>query len=391
MRRAGTATRRDAAVVAGVLALAVLTALANRDDTDRPLLPWGSTLILVSSAALLWRRRFPLPVLLVTAAAALLYYPLDFPDSSIGLALVVTLYTWAREHGWPVPAGAAAGLAIAFAALPVLAGAEPDGRGVAELGRAAVPIATILLLAVVVGEVARSRARQVAQADQRAALAEATRESLAAQRATEERLRIARELHDVLAHQISLINVQAGAALHTREPEAAFAALGAIRTASKDALREVRAVLGVLRQADAADPVQPAPSLAGLPELLDRTEAAGLPVHATVGVEPSTLPAAVDLAAYRIVQEALTNAVRHAAASEAAVEIRREGADVLVTVDDDGRGPVDIPALRHGNGLRGMAERAVAVGGQVQAAPRPGGGFRVRARLPIGAGEDPAR
>ncbi|TDC61373.1 sensor histidine kinase [Micromonospora sp. KC207] len=383
MRRTGTATWHDAAVAAVVLALTVATAVANRDGAGPPLVPWGWTLILVGAAALLWRQRFPVPVLLVTAGAALLYYPLGFPDSSIGLSLVVAHYTVARARGWPIAAGAAAVLTVAFATLAQ--------DGVADHLQAAAPVGAILLLAVVLGEVTRSRARQVAQAHERAALAEASRESLAAQRAAEERLRIARELHDVLAHQISLINVQAGAALHTREPELAFQALAAIRTASKDALREVRAVLGVLRQADAADPVQPAPSLAQLAELLQRTEAAGLPVRATVAVEPSQLPAAVDLIAYRIVQEALTNAVRHAAASAAAVEIRRDGDDVIVTVDDDGAGPADAQALRQGTGLRGMAERVVAVGGQVQAAPRPGGGFRVRARLPIGPEQEHPR
>ncbi|MFC3384517.1 sensor histidine kinase [Couchioplanes azureus] len=377
-------TWRAAAIPALVLIFDVVVVETSGDRGGRPLMPLGWTLMVVSAAALYWRQQHPVAVLAVTSVTGLLYYPLSFPDSPIALAFVIALYTVARDRERWLSIGAALFLAIAF---PVLTSLNLDGygrqRSVQTQVQTAVGVAAILLLAIILGEVARSRMRHVAQAEQRAALAEATRESEALRRAMEERLRIARDLHDVVAHQISLINVQANAALHTRSPDGAFEALEAIRTASKDALREVRAVLGVLRQADGADPVQPSPSLARLPELIGRTEAAGLPVRSHVDVPPTPLPTSVELAAYRIVQEALTNAVRHAAASTVEVDIRCRGGDVMVTVEDDGTKPVDPRAVRDGNGLLGMAERAAAVGGEVTAGPRPGGGFRVEARLPI--------
>ena len=165
--------------------------------------------------------------------------------------------------------------------------------------------------------------------------------------------------------------------LHTREPEAAFAALREIRTASKDALREMRTVLGMLRDADR-------PGLAGLPELLDRMSATGLAATATIPA--LDLPPPVEQAAYRIVQEALTNTVRHASATSVDVDIHQDGDDVVVTITDDGTGgSADIG----GSGLRGMAERAAALGGAFEAGPSPSGGFRVRASLPLPANGTP--
>ncbi|GGN93037.1 two-component sensor histidine kinase [Actinoplanes lobatus] len=358
---------RDAAVAVAVAALTTVTALTSTDGA-RPLMPAGAALIAAACAALLWRQRFPATVLAVTAMATLLYYPLGFPDAPLILAPVVALYTAARERG-PVPAGAAA---IAMTAVFAAAGGDPF--------QVLIGIAPLLLLPVVLGEVARGRARQVAQAEERAALAEASRENEALRRAAEERLRIARELHDVLAHQLSMITVQAGAALHTREPDGAFAALRTIRAAGKEALREVRTVLGVLRDDE--------PSLAGLPALIGRTEAAGLPVHLTGPPAETTVPAAVQAAAYRIVQEALTNTIRHAEADHAEVTLLVDGPDLLVTVTDDGSATT---AVTEGNGLRGMTERATALGGDLRAGPRPDGGFQVRARIPLTLPEDGTR
>jgi signal transduction histidine kinase len=142
-------------------------------------------------------------------------------------------------------------------------------------------------------------------------------------------------------------------------------------------------VLNLLRQADSADPVQPGPSLTHLSELIAGTEAAGLPVRSSIELPPAALPATVDAAAYRIVQEALTNAIRHSSASAADVQIRQDGSYLLVAVEDDGDSPIDPEALRDGNGLRGMTERATVIGGRFQAGPRPEGGFRVQARLPV--------
>ncbi|MBG0563661.1 sensor histidine kinase [Actinoplanes aureus] len=328
------------------------------------------------------RQNYPVAVLVCTSAAALAYYPPGFPDAPIALSFVVALYTVARDRSPVLSVSAAVLLVLAFSVLPALHADGLNGM-LRDQVQTVIGVAPILLLTVVLGEVARTRARHVAQAEQRAALAEATRESEASGRAMEERLRIARELHDVVAHQISLIHVQASAALRIRSPEPAFEALEAIRTTSNDALREVRAVLSLLRQADRADPVQPGPSLARLRELIAGTEAAGLPVRSSVKLAATALPATVDAAAYRIMQEALTNAIRHSSASSAGVVIRQDGGQLMVTVEDDGEGPVDPETLRNGNGLRGMTERAIMIGGRIQALPRPEGGFTVRARLPV--------
>ncbi|WP_430789426.1 sensor histidine kinase [Actinoplanes sp. G11-F43] len=349
---------REAALVAGVLALDVATALTTADDAERPLWPVGLAIVVGSAVALFWRRRFPYPVLAVTTTAALIYYPLGFPDSPMALAMVTALYTVARDRG-PRPA-------LLAAAVPAVAFAAISGPG---LIRAALGIVPLLLLPVVLGEIARGRARQTAHAEERAALAEAR----LATEAAEERLRIARELHDVLAHQLSLITVQSGAALHTRDPDGAFAALGAIRTAGREALHEMRTVLDTLRQDDP-------PGAADLGLLLERTKAAGLIVRSHV--DTAGLPDAVRRAAYRIVQEALTNVLRHASATSVDVEIRQAGDRVVVTFGDDGRGSV---ATVEGNGMRGMAERAAALGGTFEAGARPGGGFLVTAGLPAGA------
>jgi signal transduction histidine kinase len=346
---------RDAALAAAVFALDAAVALTNGSPA-----PAAWALLALASAALLFRLRFPLTVLAVTGAAAVAYYPLAFPDAPIVLNPVIALYTVGRHRG---PAWSAAGGALLIALFTLTSG-EP----VPIL----VSLTPIMALPVIIGEFTRIRARHLAEAEERARLAEATRESEALRRTAEERLRIARELHDALGHQLSLISVQAGAALHAGEPEPAFEALRAIRTASKEALGEMRSVLGMLRE-----PEQP--GLTALPALFERTGTAGLTVRATVDA-PAELAGPVQQAAYRIVQESLTNAVRHAHAISADVSIRHSGGRLLVTVENPG---LPHAAFTPGSGLRGMAERAAALGGGVDAGPKPGGGFRVAAWLPI--------
>ncbi|MEU4625759.1 sensor histidine kinase [Actinoplanes sp. NPDC023801] len=352
---------RDAALAAAVFALDAAVATMNTGSGNRPLMPAGWLLLLLASAALLVRRRFPLTVLAVTGAAAVAYYPLEFPDAPIVLNTAIALYTAGRHRGPAWSAGGGTILITLFAAtsrqpVPILLSLTP-----------------IMALPVTLGEFARVRARHLAHAEERARLAEETRESEALRRTAEERLRIARELHDALGHQLSLISVQAGAALHAGEPEPAFEALRAIRTASKEALGEMRSVLGMLRDAEQ-------PDLTALPGLFARTTAAGLTVRSTVDA-PTELAPPVQRAAYRIVQESLTNAVRHAHAASADVHIQQCGDRLRVTVDNPG--PPVRPGFTPGGGLRGMTERATALGGTVEAGPAPGGGFRVAAWLPI--------
>jgi signal transduction histidine kinase len=327
----------------------------------------------VGIVALAFRRRFPVLATTVAGISTAYYYIGPFPDGMEMLTFVAASYLAAAE-GRRVAAyvGTAAALVVFGWAEFVIGPTRPE-RFLGVLAWA--------LVVVIAGEVTRYHRAYLNEARRRVAEAERTREEEALRRATEERLRIARELHDVLAHKISLINVQAGAALHRRDPEQAYAALTAIKDASKETLRELRTTLGVLRQVDEAQPLTPAPSLDHLEELIARTRSAGLTVGLTVSGDRVALPSSVDLAAYRIVQEALTNAVRHAGPATATVLVRYDADRVTVQIADDGRGCDG----EEGNGIRGMRERAAAIGGTVTAADRPGGGFLVHASLPLTA------
>jgi signal transduction histidine kinase len=258
---------------------------------------------------------------------------------------------------------------VTFVWLPWLVGtgdAAPVGHALA--------VSAWLLVVGLVGEAVRVRRERGAERAR-------AREDEGRRRIGEERLRISRELHDVLAHNVSLINVQSSVALHLldEQPEQARAALAAIKEASAETLREMRGVLGALRDDGEALPRDPAPSLARLDELLAQVRGAGVTVDARIEGEPAALPAGVDLAAYRIVQEALTNVRRHAPGASARVRVAYRPADIEVEVDDDGPG---IDELVAGNGLTGMRERAAALDGELITGPGARGGFRVLARLP---------
>ncbi len=239
-------------------------------------------------------------------------------------------------------------------------------------------VATWAVALLAVSELARVRREQWAREPERA---RAER-----RRADEERLRIARELHDVLAHSISVINVQAGVglALLDSDPEQARTALTTIKAKSKEALGEVRQVLDTLRAPE--PPAHPAPGLDRLPELVEQAASAGLTVTVE-GEPPPRLSPGADLAAFRIVQEALTNVVRHSGSREARVHIEHGDGRLRLTVDDDGPA-TGADAGGTGNGLAGMRERAAALGGTIEAGTRPDGGFRVLAVLPIATEED---
>jgi len=205
------------------------------------------------------------------------------------------------------------------------------------------------------------------------------REEEARHRAAQERLRIARELHDVLGHHISLISVQAGVALHLM----ARIALTVIKDASKDALRELRSVLDVLRQVNEEAPRAPAAGLASLAELVARAAEAGLQVQSEVSGDLKRLPASVDLAAFRIVQEALTNVMRHAGQSSASVQVRCDEQELTLRIENEAGPDGSHGGGGSGQGIIGMRERAAALGGVLEAGERPDGGFRVVARLPL--------
>jgi signal transduction histidine kinase len=339
-------------------------------------------LLVLGPLALVLRRRYVRQVLVFVFAVTTIYvargYPLGPNFLSLGFAIVSAIFAGERVLAWTaVGAGW-----LLFLGLPWALG-QSNGPKVL----AAVAIGAWLLVAFAGAEGVRSRRERFAEVRR-------TRALQARQQADEERLRIAQELHDVLAHNISLINVQSGVALHLmdEQPEQARIALTAINEASADALREVRSVLGVLRGTGEHAPRAPTAGLDRLDDLVTRTTAAGVGVTLEVRGERRPLPASIDLAAFRIVQESLTNIVRHARAGAATVELTYAPNELTVQVDDDGRGPDASGARREvplpdgdggGNGIPGMRERAVALGGTFDAGPRSGGGFRVRARIPL--------
>ncbi|HEY6310856.1 MAG TPA: sensor histidine kinase [Streptosporangiaceae bacterium] len=332
-------------------------------------------LVAVACLALAWRRRYPVTVLAVSVTAVAVYSLLGYVNGAALIAPVLALYAAATRVSARRAAAAAVGtLAVLMAAT---AANNPFGH-ISGGGFDVIPF--MVVAALFAGVAVANRRAYAASVRDRA-------EQDARQRIDEERLRIARELHDVVAHTMATINVQAGVAAHVlpTQPEAAADALQAIKTASKEGLRELRAILNVLRQADDADPVQPAPGTAQLDALIEGARRAGLQVTLTVTGEPYPLPAAVDLAAYRIVQESLTNVIRHAGPASAAVSLAYHDDELRIDVADTGQGPHASATGTAGHGLAGMRERAAAVGGTVQAGPRPGGGFLVAARLPIGS------
>ncbi|MEV0702748.1 sensor histidine kinase [Saccharopolyspora sp. NPDC050389] len=367
----------DVALALVVAAMVVGSGLLRFPTTFADFHLLDGLLIAAACAALLLRRRFPVPVALITLVSCGVYYPLSTFDGPLVLAFAVALFTVAAEGHTAVA------VVLAVAAM-LLVGYGEASTGQRHLDNTSLYLlAGWLVAAVAIGGLVRNRRAYLHEAEQRMLAAEREKDEEARRRASDERLRIARELHDVLGHHISLINVQAGAALHrlAADPGQAEPALVSIKQASKDALRDLRATLGVLRQVDEAAPTAPAPSLARIDELVEQAGAAGLAVRTELAGPVRPLPPEVDLAGYRIVQEALTNVTRHADARTACVRIRYSDHDVRVEIDDDGVGAADRNANR-GNGIRGMEERAQALGGEFSAGARPSGGFRVHARLP---------
>ena len=357
------------------------TFFAARGQAGEGLRSFGALsglLLAASAAALVLRRVRPVAVLAFVMAVTVAYYVVDYPYGPAFVALVVAFYT-AVTRGHRVAAGAvAAGGYVAYVLLESRVGPE-GGPSVAHAGA----LAAWLLVVLIASEVFRVRRERAAE-EARLKGEEARR------RASEERLRIARELHDVVAHNISLINVQAGVALHLidQQPEQARSALSAIKQASKEALGELRSVLDVLRQVDEEEPRAPAPTLKDLDHLVSGAAAAGLDVRVETEGAAHPLPPSVDLAAYRIVQEALTNVVRHAGPVAATVRVAYGPGTVTVQVDDDGRGRATAATAGGGNGIPGMRERVSSLGGRFEAGPREEGGFRVRAELPVPAEAD---
>ncbi len=335
----------------------------------------GAALIFVAIAglALIWRRRAPVTVLAVSVAAVSVYSLLGLVNGAALVAPILALYAVASR------VSLRRAFVAAFATLAILMTVTAVNNPFGHISGGGFDIIPFMVAAALFAGIAvANRNAYVASIRDRA-------EQDARRRLDEERLRIARELHDVVAHTMATINVQAGVAAHVlpTRPEAAAESLQAIKTASKEGLRELRAILNVLRQADDADPTQPAPGTAQLEDLIAGARRAGLETAFTVTGDPVPLPAAVDLAAYRIIQESLTNTIRHAGPATASVTLGYAHDELRVDVTDTGRGQPVLAGNGGGHGLAGMRERAAAVGGTVEAGPGPAGGFRVAARLPL--------
>ncbi|SCF30420.1 Signal transduction histidine kinase [Micromonospora chokoriensis] len=329
-------------------------------------------LIAVAALALLLRRRAPVPILAVVTVATSTYLVLGYPYGPILLAFLLAVYTVAVRLPAP-PAALAAGAAFVLLVVHVFV-----SRGPAPGWAGVLPASAWVVVPFAVGVVVRVNRESAARTRAEEARARAEQ---ARRQADEERLRIAQEVHDVVGHGLAAISMQAEIALHLlpKRPEQAETALTAISRTSREALDELRVTLGAVRQGAERGPV---PGLARLPALRDRLGGAGLAVQTRVVGDARELPAAVDLTAYRVVQEALTNVLRHAGVTSAEVTVDYRADEVTVEVTDEGAGAASADE-ESGHGLAGMRERVAALGGRLNTGPRPGGGFRVYARLPV--------
>jgi signal transduction histidine kinase len=368
------------------------------DVGARPLTDFGYlafVLLVVSGLVLAVRRRWPGLVFITAALASLVYYAAGFTDGPGWIGLFAALYTL-TAYGDGRRSLALAGVGITVLAtgwLIAAAGIEPR----AAIGWVFFRIAASVMAAAL-GESVRSRRVIAAEALERARLAEQTREEEARSRVDVERLRIAREVHDTVAHAIAIINVQAGVTAYTldKRPERAREALVTIEQTSAQALHEMRAVLGVLR--DSGNGRAPHPGLGQVNELTAMAREAGLDVKLQVTPPTAPVPSAVDHTAYRILQESITNVIRHVGPTRVTVALDH-GTDVLeVRVTDEGgrdasddgaagpqpaAGTVNGSSAEPGRGIVGMRERCGLLGGELTAGPRPCGGFEVKARLPL--------
>jgi signal transduction histidine kinase len=342
----------------------------------RPIDAVALVLLVVAAGAVAFAQPWPVPSLSVSLLCTVGYYALGYhTDSAFFVGLLVTGYR-AGTAGARVRA---AGFVVVTVALFAV---------VAAVGHPADPNAGLWVSVIVVGGQLTGQAAAEWQARVNRQ-AEHAHEEESLRRIAEERLRIARELHDVVSHSIAMINVQAGVAVHVMDerPEEARAALVAIKTASRDALRDLRGILGLLRQTDEPESRLPAAGLGEVPALVENVQR-GARVAVTLDLDTgeSPLPTSVDLAAYRVIQEALTNVVRHAPGSSATVAVRRRPDALIIEVENDGQTAVVAGSDGRqgaGHGLAGMRERVRAAGGSVDAGRRPEGGFAVHATLPL--------
>lgn len=361
--------------------------------TERPITDLGGVgvrLLVLSGLAIALRRRFPEAVFIVTASSSLIYFALDYSDGPGWLALFIALYTL-TAYGDGRRSVRLAGISIAVLAVAWLISAR-DVEPPAAIGWVFFRIGASGMAAAL-GESTRARRLIAEEAEALAQLALQTREEEARARVAQERVRIAREVHDTVAHALAIVNVQAGVTAHVldKRPERAKETLVAIEQTSSRALEEMRTILDVLRSD--GEGREPLPGLIDLDVLLHGARDAGLDLKLEQSAPPSSaIPRAVGIAGYRIVQEALTNVLRHAGPTRVIVAVHYGPAHLDVSVADEGPRAAEEPETRRrdarGRGLQGMRERCELLGGHFEAGPQIGGGFTVRARLPFSPGTD---
>lgn len=344
---------------------------ATNNQVDRRSADWFMVLlVMIGSVSLYWLRSHPVPVLWATVISTLVYMLREYGYGPVIFSFVIAVFSVIRRGhrlaGWSGIVALYAGHVLGRMVLGL------DEQGVYQV----LLVGTCFVVLGFTAELFRGHRERVAAANR-------TKHEEELRRAGEERLRIAQELHDVVAHHISLINVQASTALHLvdRQPEQAGPALAAIKEASKEALVDLRSIVGVLRQSDESAPRQPVAGLDRLGHLIRRTSMAGLEVHTIIHGEARPLPTGLDRAAFRIIQESLTNVVRHAKATSATVRIQYGEESLVLQVDDDGAALTGPP--KEGNGISGMRERATALGGTLTATRTPTGSLRIIASLPL--------
>jgi signal transduction histidine kinase len=359
--------------LAAVAAVAVIVESALREGGSLPIALY--LLAPPAAAPLAFRRFSPLPALIGVALGAFtVAVVLSAPWTATAM-LVVELYTVALhgDRNRSLVIGALAALAVVLTILLI------DGHF--DLGSIAIRV-PIVLAALAIGDTRRSRRALAGATAEREARRERDREEESRRRVQAARLDIARDVHDTLAHALVEINVRAGVAGHVKGQDPSVA-LGFIKRASAQALNDLRATLSVVRGSDESAPTAPLSGLDAVPELVRRAEEAGLAADAEIAIDSVVVPSAVGHVGFRVVQEALTNVMRHANATSAHVVILVRDGELRIAVTDDGHG--GSASGNGGHGLRGMAERVAALGGELDAGPGDPGGWRIRARLPLSA------
>ena len=395
LRRIIAALRRqpllaDVTLAVALAALAAITGVAlvaPRAQVAPPSTPVIVAWAVALAAPLVLRRRWPLVVLAVTTLHFTRYWAVgQVNEIASWVILGVAVYSAAayadrRRARWMCGA-----CLLWLIGSGVVLSARAGPIGAVEVAAIAMFDALPFLLAWPLGAMMRRLREYRVVLEERNRQLDQEREVNARRAVLEERVRIARELHDVVAHHVSVMGVQAGVArrLFDRDPPEAVAAIGSVETASRQAIADLQQLVGVLRRQEEGDDLAPQPSLQRLPELVEHMRQTGLPVKLTTTGEPQQLPAGVELSAYRIIQEALTNTLKHAGPAQAAVAVRYDNGAVEVEVVDDGQGPPPARQGTGGKGLVGMQERVRLYGGRLEAGARPGGGFRVYAVLRSG-------